>query len=362
MNILYIISDFNIYGGVPRKLLELFKINNDNFYLYVWSNNYIEHKEKFDVYVKVFVGPYKRNIYKHIRDIIEIIDKYNIQIIYVYFTFGEILGAIIKLIRPNIKVIISFVSSLSPSFVKRLILKHIYRYIKIDAFLYISNYVKREKLSLFPILSKKDNYVIWNGALQRPANINNNVKINHFSLLAISGLVRVKNLCVIIECVYILIKEFMIDDIYLYIAGDGPLREELQNYIKNKNVERNVFILGYIEDIGNYLDQCDVFIHPSLCEGFGISVVEAMLAGKPILVSKSGALPEIIIENESGLVIDPYDPRAWAEAVLFIKNNPEIAKYLAENAQKRALEYFTIEKMAENYSILNRKILSKNLS
>lgn len=163
MNILYIISDFNIYGGVPRKLLELFKINNDNFYLYVWSNNYIEHKEKFDVYVKVFVGPYKRNIYKHIRDIIEIIDKYNIQIIYVYFTFGEILGAIIKLIRPNIKVIISFVSSLSPSFVKRLILKHIYRYIKIDAFLYISNYVKREKLSLFPILSKKDNYVIWNG-------------------------------------------------------------------------------------------------------------------------------------------------------------------------------------------------------
>lgn len=63
-------------------------------------------------------------------------------------------------------------------------------------------------------------------ALQRPANINNNVKINHFSLLAISGLVRVKNLCVIIECVYILIKEFMIDDIYLYIAGDGPLREE----------------------------------------------------------------------------------------------------------------------------------------
>lgn len=73
-------------------------------------------------------------------------------------------------------------------------------------------------------------------------------------------------------------------------------------------------------------------------------------------------MPEIIIENESGLVIDPYDPRAWAEAVLFIKNNPEIAKYLAENAQKRALEYFTIEKMAENYSILNRKILSKNLS
>jgi glycosyltransferase involved in cell wall biosynthesis len=98
------------------------------------------------------------------------------------------------------------------------------------------------------------------------------------------------------------------------------------------------------------LKECDIYVHPAYAEGFGISVAEAMMAGKPIIVSDAGALPEVIgKETEAGLIINPFDAKMWADTILSLIHDRELSKSLGDNAKIRAENEFTIEKYFNNY-------------
>jgi glycosyltransferase involved in cell wall biosynthesis len=105
------------------------------------------------------------------------------------------------------------------------------------------------------------------------------------------------------------------------------------------------------------LNQCDVFVHPAYAEGFGIVIPEAMMAEKPIIVSNAGALPELIENEKTGLVVDPHNAQAWADAILSIIDNKEFAKGLALKARLKAEADFTISKYVENYRELYTKLI-----
>ncbi len=125
------------------------------------------------------------------------------------------------------------------------------------------------------------------------------------------------------------------------------------------NLENNIFLLGYQTNIGRYIEDCDIFVHPSYAEGFGIAVAEAMRAKKPVIVSNAGALPELIEDQKSGLVINPHSAEEWAEAINKLIEQPDFAKYLAINAEKRANDLFTSEIFCCNYEQLYSQLLNK---
>ncbi len=354
--ILYVLPSYNMYGGTPKKTLDLIKYSSNECYLYVWTNAYAEDfkKEFVNSGIKIYDESHGRNLFKHVFSLLKIIDDNNIQVIQSQFFFGELLVGIVKKLRPKVKVVIAFVGSKSPGTLKKVVLKRLYN--NIDAFVYISEYVKREKLKIYPKLASNNGYVIYNGTNIPQVNNETYIKANdHFTLLSVSGLTKIKNIQVLIDCMEILLKKNY-SSVKILVAGDGPEMENFQHQILEKQLEDNFILLGYKKNIGDLLNQADAFVHPCYIEGFGIAVTEAMIAEKPIIVSNSGALPELIENEKTGLVVDPFKPEEWAEAIIKLKENPTLASTLAKNSKIKAETEFSVNKFVNNYNKLYQNL------
>lgn len=356
--ILYIMSSYNLYGGTPKKTLDLMKHFKEHSVLYVYHDDFPELKVEFEATGgNVYEGFYGRNLLSHLKKLITILDTEKIDVVQTQFSMGETLGFLIKMSRPRVKLIVAFVSSLKPTILKGFLVSLFYR--KVDSFVYISEYVKKEKLIQFPILKVKMGEIIYNGAEKRLINENKVVKMKRYSILDIAGLIPLKNIQVLIEALNIIVNLNQREDVFLYVAGDGPMRKELESLITKYNLHQHIFLLGYQSIVGGLLNNCDLFVHPSYDEGFGIVIPEAMLAEKPIIVSNAGALPELIENEVSGLIVEPHDAEKWAEAILRIIENPKLAKKFASNGKEWAENQFSIEKFTANYEKLYRSLVVK---
>jgi len=359
MKILYIMPSFNIYGGTPKKTLDLMKAFKEDSAIYSYSNDYLEFKALFEsTGGKVYVGDFGRNFFLHLKFLLKIVDEQKINIVQTQFSAGEALGYLIKLFRPKIKLIIAFVGSLEPAGIKKNIVNHFYK--KADVFVSISDYVKREKLKQFPIVDKKESVIIFNGTQKREITEDVIPKINHTALLSVSGLVYYKNIDILVEAMNHIVNKLEKKEVYLYVAGDGPERENLEEKIKKYSLENHIYLLGYQKNIGKLLDKCDIYVHPCYIEGFGIAVAEAMIASKPIIASNEGAMPELLTKDEkAGILVDKFDSKAWANAIIKLIEDKDYASKLGESARLRAENEFSVEKYVANYKSLYKSQLEK---
>lgn len=358
MNILFIMSSYNIYGGTPRKILDLIDHSNNNSFLYVYYKNHQECKNYFDTNcVKILEGYYGKNIYKHIVHLLRFIDENSIHIIQTQFFMGEILGTIIKYFRPQLKVIVTFEGSASAVGIRKFISNIAYK--NIDAYIYISKFVKKEKENKFPILKQKESRVIYNGVTKRTKLNTLNINLNHIALVDVASLIELKNTSILVDAMDILINILKRQNIYLYLVGEGDFRQSIEKQIKEKKLTKNIFLLGKQEDIGEILDQCDIFVHPCYMEGFGIAVVEAMLAKKPIIAANSGAHSELIEHNISGLLIDPFNAQKWADAIIDMIEDNQLSKKFASNAMSKASISFSIKNCVKNHEEFYSKLMGK---
>jgi len=354
--ILYILSTYNIYGGTPKKTLDLMKYFGSNSVLYVYEKGYDEFKLKFvDTGGKIHEGFYGKNLLSHLKHLLRIIDEEKINIVQTQFFGGEVLGYLIKLLRPKIKLIIAFVGPFKPGKFKSFISKLIYR--RTNHFVYITQYVKNEKFHQFQILKRKNGSIIYNGSAVRIDNKEYSPEMKNISVFDIAGLVDWKNIQILIKAFNIILNQYKMTDYYLYVAGDGQYRSELEKMIDEYQLQDSVFLLGYQKNVGRLINSCDIFVHPSYAEGFGIVVPEAMLAKKPIIVSNAGALPELIEHEKTGLIVEPHSAVDWANAIIQLAENTEFATQLAKNAEKSATERFSYNKFCGEYEKLYNNLL-----
>ena len=362
MKILYLLSSYNLYGGTPKRILDLIKgvSLEHECVLYVWSQVCQEEKVAFErTGATIYEGYYGRNVFKHLTDVLRIIDIHHINIIHTQFSFGEGLGWLIKVFRPKVKLVIAFEAPFSPAFLKYFFVKHFYQ--KADAFVYISKYVKQQKELQFKILGSKHTCVIYNSALINwGCGDDTDLTLDKPSLLSVSSLIDWKNHGMLLDALYRLVYKQGIG-VYLYIAGDGVERNRLTAKISKYKLDHHVFLLGNRKDVPALLKRCDVFVHPSYAEGFGLAVAEAMLAGKPIIVSDAGALPELIENRVSGLIVNPYHSDEWADAIIEMLNSDHSEHY-AKNAQLQALERFSNDRYVSEYKALYHTVLNNSAS
>jgi len=130
------------------------------------------------------------------------------------------------------------------------------------------------------------------------------------------------------------------------ICGDGPLRGHLEAQVSERGMAQRVSFTGFSSEVARLLAGADVFVLPSLHEGLGIAVIEAMAAGLPAVVSRVGGLPEIVVEGETGLLVPPGDAAALAAAVRRLASEPLWAGTLGRQGRARALQLFTSTSMA----------------
>lgn len=146
-------------------------------------------------------------------------------------------------------------------------------------------------------------------------------------------------------------------DARLFIAGDGPFRPALHETIQVAGLEGKAFLLGQRDDVPALLALADIFAFPSRHEGHPGAVVEAMLAGKPILVSDIPVHREMIEEGESGRFVDPDDIPRLADMITSLLRNPDRAQRLGDQARAIARQRFDIDVIAAQHAAFYRRVV-----
>ena len=123
------------------------------------------------------------------------------------------------------------------------------------------------------------------------------------------------------------------------IVGDGHLRSKLENQSKQLRINQNVIFMGYCEKVTNLLSIFDIKVLPSITEGFGLVIVEAMAMGKPIIATYVGGVKEILKDGVTGLFVPPQDPKMLAEKIIYLLKNEDEAKCLGEKAKEESKKY-----------------------
>ncbi len=129
-----------------------------------------------------------------------------------------------------------------------------------------------------------------------------------------------------------------LNDIRLFVAGDGVLRSCLENFIKKNNLESNVHLLGTVDDsaLNEWYNKVSVVIIPSVFEGFGLTAIEAMACGTPVIATDVDALRDVIEDGVNGLLVKYNDVEALSKKILYLlKNKSEQSKF-SLNGQKKA--------------------------
>jgi glycosyltransferase involved in cell wall biosynthesis len=135
-------------------------------------------------------------------------------------------------------------------------------------------------------------------------------------------------------------------DTTLVMVGKGDLDVDLRAEALRKNVNGNVKFLGWRQDIHELMPVFDIFVLPSLNEGMGRVLVEAMAAGKPVVASRVGGIPDLVRDGETGYLVPPADPKALSDAILKILKDPDQAKLMGQRG-KESCRQFSLDSMIE---------------
>lgn len=150
--------------------------------------------------------------------------------------------------------------------------------------------------------------------------------------------------------------------IKLYIYGDGSQKQELESMIIEHKLENNVFLMGRIANdiVPEKLGQLDVFCAPSILnsESFGVAVVEAMACEVPVIASDVDGFSEVMVNNETGYIVEKKNADKIAEALEKLLNNPKQRIEFGKNGRKRVIENYNwednVKKMEEIYTRMEK--------
>jgi glycosyltransferase involved in cell wall biosynthesis len=113
---------------------------------------------------------------------------------------------------------------------------------------------------------------------------------------------------------------------------------------------------GFQDDVGRFLSALDVFVLPSDCEPFGLILIEAMARGIPVVATAAGGVQEIVVHNQSGLLVPPKDPEAMSVAIEDLLSNADRRGRLGERGQVRVRRLFDQQRMLEDYMTLYTRL------
>jgi glycosyltransferase involved in cell wall biosynthesis len=145
----------------------------------------------------------------------------------------------------------------------------------------------------------------------------------------------------------------------IVVVGKGSLELELDRLAKDLRVDDLVFFLGFREDVPRILASLDVFVLSSYLEGLGTSIMDAMACRLPVVATAVGGVPELVRDNETGLLVLPRDPQAIAEAILRLYGDRALGARLGRRGYEVVHEKFSAEAMARKIIAVYKKIAAR---
>jgi len=143
------------------------------------------------------------------------------------------------------------------------------------------------------------------------------------------------------------------------IAGEGSLRKELENLCQSYGISHQVKFLGFRPDIKDIMGSLDILVLPSLFEGLPLVALEASAMGKAVIVTNVDGSPEVVIHNETGLVVPAEDSKALKEAMEKLIIDDHLRQQFGEQARKRVENYFDLKKQVKETEVIYKKVLER---
>lgn len=146
----------------------------------------------------------------------------------------------------------------------------------------------------------------------------------------------------------------------LLMVGVGSLKSQIEAISTNRGLTDSVRFLGGRDDVPLIMSLCDVFLFPSLHEGFGLVSIEASAAGLPVVGSKIAGLLEAICDRKTGLLHDVDDYEGMAQSVILLLKDPDYAKSLASAGRERVIQNFSIPTSANRLLEMYQEVFRKS--
>ena len=167
-----------------------------------------------------------------------------------------------------------------------------------------------------------------------------------------------KGLAVLIQAMALLKKSSHGRSFCLWIVGDGPAKPALQTLCGQLGLDQDVVFAGVRSNVEEILPTFSLFIQPSLSEGFGIAIAEAMAAGLPVVASAVGGISEVVVHGQTGWLVPPGDPRALAQAIAHCSAHPHESHEFGRAGCERVKQCFTIQSAAKRHEDLYERLMA----
>lgn len=292
--------------------------------------------------------------FKSIFNLISIIKKNRIEIIHAHLQLPEIICFLVKLLHPQIKLVITKHNDEFSKFLPRFLHKYFYKIISLKAskVICISENVKNfctkhlkideEKLEVIYYGIDINKFSTDNISKPKIQLIKNEFNLkNQFIIGTVARLHPQKSL----ETLIFAFKKFLKKESNssLFIVGEGPLKKKLINLCIDLEISNKVIFAGKREDIPEIYQCIDIFVLSSIYEGLGLVLLEAMASKIPIIGTDAGAIPDII--KNCGTVVPVKNDKKLFDALLKIKNDDVLKEKMINNGLKEIHVRFSLERM-----------------
>ncbi len=149
-----------------------------------------------------------------------------------------------------------------------------------------------------------------------------------------------------------------VPEAYLVLVGEGPLRSRLQSQAAGCDLSDHIIFAGYRDDVEAIIAASDLLVMPSLREGFGDPIIEAMALQRPVIASRVGGMVEIVRHGETGLLAPPGDPGALAQAIVHLLKDPQARERMGLRGRQVALREFSVGRLADALAGLYKELAS----
>jgi glycosyltransferase involved in cell wall biosynthesis len=178
--------------------------------------------------------------------------------------------------------------------------------------------------------------------IERNTQLNNDVQFDGiFTFTIISRIqIKKKGLDLFAQIISILVEKYKVENFKVVVVGDGPDLLFFKKMINEKSLDKYFYFKGYQKDIYNYYNQSNLVVIPSRWEGFGLTAAEAAISGKAVLAFNIPGLNEVVLNNETGILVKPYNVDQFAQNMARLMNDKDELNQLGKKAQVMAKSRF----------------------
>jgi len=176
-------------------------------------------------------------------------------------------------------------------------------------------------------------------------------------VLFVGRLFSLKGPHLLIEAARLVIKR--IPDTQFLIVGDGPMRKKLVDLVKNFNLSKNVIFCGELEDVREKMKESDLYVRPSLLEGFPYGVLEAMASGLPVIATNIGGTSDLLTHEKTGYLVNPRKINELANAIIHLLSNSDALETIARKGFELVEKEYSWDTLYETYESLYLNLLQE---